>query len=152
CQDNEIAWLDWEQADSELMAFVSKLLRLRRERSPFADRWYEGVPDGSGVTDVSWLDADGRTLDPAAWQSPDRGLAVLIGRPGRGASPTERPLLLLVNGDAASRVFRLPPGRWSALLDSGEADGTPREAETEGERRVDGDRIVMLERLPEAAR
>ena len=156
CQDNGIAWLDWEQADTTLAGFVSKLLRLRRERLPFADRWYEGVPDGDGVTDVAWLDADGRALDPEAWQSPDRGLAVLIGRPGRGTSPP--PLLLLVNGDGASRAFRLPPGRWSALLDSGEADGTPREVRggsggaVEGERLVDGDRIVVLERLPGAVR
>jgi glycogen operon protein len=158
CQDNEVAWLDWDQADPALVDFVAKLLRLRRERLPFADHWYEGVPDSDGVRDVSWSDADGRELDAEAWQSPDRGLTVLIGRPGRDMSPAVRPLLLLVNGDAASRVFRLPSGRWSALLDSGETDGTPREVRdggdgaVEGQRCVDGDRMVMLERLPEVAR
>ena len=148
CQDNEITWLDWRQADPTLVVFVARLLRLRRERPPFADRWYEGVPDADGVTDVTWHDADGRTLDPAAWRSPDRTLAVLIGRPGRGVPPIDRTSLLLVNGDAASRGFHLPPGRWTALLDSGEADGEPRRSECEGVRVVEGDRIVMLERVP----
>jgi pullulanase/glycogen debranching enzyme len=106
------------------------------------------VPDADGVTDVAWHDADGRTLDPAAWQSPDRALAVLIGRPGRGAPPTARTLLLLVNGDAAPRTFRLPPGRWHALLDSGEPEGEPREAACADGRVVGGDRIILLEAAP----
>ena len=140
CQDNETAWLDWTSVDEALIAFVARVSRLRRERLPFADRWYDGIPDGQGVADVSWSDADGHALDPAAWHSADRALAVLIGRPGRGGSP----LLALVNGDGAPRSFRLPPGRWRPLLDSGEADGVPREAACEGVRRVDGDRIVMF--------
>ena len=140
CQDNETAWLDWTSVDEALIAFVARVSRLRRERLPFADRWYDGMPDGQGVADVSWSDADGRVLDPAAWHSADRALAVLIGRPGRGGPP----LLALVNGDAAPRSFHLPPGRWRPLLDSGELDGAPREAVCERVRRVDGDRIVMF--------
>ena len=148
CQDNEIAWIDWQQADAALTAFVARVSRLRRERLPFGDRWYDGLPDGRGVADVAWLDADGRTLDPAAWQSPDRALAVLIGRPGRSLPGRGVPLLLLVNGDAAPRAFRLPPGRWLALLDSGEPEGEPRVAAAEGERQVDGDRLLLLEAAP----
>lgn len=153
CQDNGVTWIDWQQADMELATFVARVLRLRRERLPFADRWYDGLPDDRGVTDVSWLDADGRTLDPAAWQSPDRTLAVFIGRPGgdalrASADPASPPsLLLLVNGDAAARAFSLPTGAWVALLDSGEPDGEPRDPVCEGGRLVGGDRILLLERI-----
>jgi glycogen operon protein len=148
CQDNEIAWLDWQRADASLIDFVARVLRLRRERLPFGDRWYDGLPDERGVADVSWSDADGRTLDPAAWQSPDRALAVLVSRPGRTVPGRGVPLLLLVNGDAAPRMFRLPPGRWIALLDSGEPEGEPRLVGCEGERQVEGDRVLLLEAAP----
>jgi glycogen debranching enzyme GlgX len=60
CQDNETAWLDWTSVDEALIAFVARVSRLRRERLSFADRWYDGMPDGQGVADVSWSDADDR--------------------------------------------------------------------------------------------
>ena len=30
CQDNEISWMDWEKVDEDLLAFVSRLVALRR--------------------------------------------------------------------------------------------------------------------------
>ena len=125
CQDNETSWLDWERADGALTAFVARVARLRRDRLPFADRWYDGAPDGDDLRDVSWADADGRPLDAAAWHSGGRALAVLIGRPGRDCGPRRGALLLLVNAGPEARDFILPAGRWSLRLDSALPEGLP---------------------------
>ena len=43
CQDNEILWLDWENADHDLSAFVARLAKLRREHPALsADRFLTG--------------------------------------------------------------------------------------------------------------
>jgi glycogen operon protein len=43
CQDNEISWYDWSAVDSQLHAFVRRLIRLRRAHPIFRRRrWFEG--------------------------------------------------------------------------------------------------------------
>ncbi|MFT3665678.1 glycogen debranching protein GlgX [Piscinibacter sp.] len=120
CQDNALSWLDWAQADAELLAFTRRLLALRRQALPFANRWYDGQPDERGVRDVTWLRADGGELHGDDWrQSEGRAFGCLIGRPGGGGAP----LLLLVNGEAADIPFMLPRGAWQAVLDSAHPRG-----------------------------
>ncbi len=120
CQDNETTWLDWSRADADLIAFMARLIALRQAALPFANRWYDGLPDRHGLQDVTWLRVDGSELHGDEWRRPDgRAFGCLIGRPG--ACPV--PLLLLVNGDAPAMEFTLPAGAWQALLDSGDPRG-----------------------------
>ncbi|MGD9831754.1 MAG: glycogen debranching protein GlgX [Piscinibacter sp.] len=120
CQDNPTSWLDWARADEDLIAFTTRLLSLRRQALPFANRWYDGLPDRLGLADVTWLRVDGSELHGDDWRRPDgRVFGCLIGRPGRSRVP----LLLLVNGDAAAIDFMLPGGAWQALLDSSHPRG-----------------------------
>ena len=120
CQDNPITWIDWAQADPALITYTAHLLRLRRERRPFANHWYTGQPDARGRTDLAWLRIDGTPLADGHWHDPaSRVLGCLITEPGRAGAPR----LLLVNGDTAARIFTLPDGPWQLLLDSSEADG-----------------------------
>ncbi len=123
CQDNPIAWINWTDLDSNLLAFTQRVIALRHQLQPFANHWYSGVADAQGICDLSWWNADGGALQYSAWHLPlDRTLACLIGKPGRSATP----LLLLVNASASPQVFVLPKGEWHALLDTnhprGEAD------------------------------
>lgn len=122
CQDNETTWIDWSRADETLIGFTAHVLRLRRGYLPFGNFWYQGDADIQGLSDVAWFSAEGTALDAVAWQSTDRALGVLVGRPGRA---TACRALLLLNGADSPRVFRLPPGRWHAVLDSSEASGVP---------------------------
>jgi glycogen operon protein len=120
CQDNPITWLDWSAADLALRDFVAHVLALRARHRPFADRWYTGLHDARGRTDLAWFDRDGRPLDAAAWNDPHaRTLAAQIGAPGRGGSA----LLLLFNAEPADADFALPPGAWQWVLDSSSARG-----------------------------
>ena len=108
CQDNPITWIDWSDVDQRLTDFCARLIALRRHLQPLADIWH-------GETDLHWQLPDGTTPSHADWHDQaQRGIGVRIDRPGRSA----RPLLLLVNPGDHELMFRLPPGRWQALVDS----------------------------------
>ena len=96
-------------------AATARLLALRRQWLPLRPSWYTGLTDGHGQHDLSWLRRGGGTLGGWDWtQSPSRVLGALIGAPGRG----DRTLLLLFNAEPEVVDFTLPPGDWSALLDT----------------------------------
>ncbi len=120
CQDNTTTWIDWAQADQDLLAFTQHVIALRHQLQPFANVWYSGVADADGVYDLSWNNADGSALQGDQWQAPDvRALACLIGRPG--GTPT--PLLILINNHTEAQRFVLPAGHWQPLLDTSHPHG-----------------------------
>jgi glycogen debranching enzyme GlgX len=120
CQDNAISWLDWPQADDDLIAFTARVIALRRQAQPFANRWYSGLTDGHGLQDLGWLRSDGTPLEGASWRDPARRvLGCLIGQPGKARAP----LLLLVNAEADDQAFQLPAGVWRCVLDTASPRG-----------------------------
>ena len=120
CQDNPTTWIDWSQADQNLIAFTERVLTLRRSALPLNDRWYDGLTDRLGLHDLSWLRADGSALGGADWDlSGSHVLGCLIGKPARARAP----LLLLINAEAYDHAFMLPGGVWRALLDTSQPRG-----------------------------
>ena len=104
CQDSEITWIDWARADADLIAYTARVLALRRQAQPFADRWYSGLTDPLGLHDIAWLTAAGEPLQGDAWADPtQRVLGCLIGEPGRAAAP----LLILVNAGETDTVVHV---------------------------------------------
>ena len=123
CQDNEITWIDWTQADDTLINFTAWVLSLRRQLLPFGNHWYSGTSDTLGLNDLSWLDSHGEPLQDQDWgDNSKRVLGCLIGQPGRARAP----LLLLVNPEAEDRDFMLPAGVWQAVLDTADPGGVTR--------------------------
>ena len=123
CQDNPLSWIDWQAADEDAIAYVARLVELRKQAQPFANRWYNGLSDHRGLHDLCWFDADGSLLQGDAWRDPhQRVLGCLIGHPGKAKSP----LLLIINGGNDDQWFRLPAGVWRGLLDSVDARGESR--------------------------
>ena len=49
CQDNPITWINWEAADTDLLAFTQYVIGLRHHLQPFANLWYSGIADSEGV-------------------------------------------------------------------------------------------------------
>ena len=120
CQDNATSWIDWSQADQDLIAFTRHVIALRHHLLPFANTWYSGTANADGIYDLSWWNADGSVLQGPAWHVPHfRTLGCLIGQPGRASSP----LLLLINNEADARNFVLPRGPWQAVLDTSQPRG-----------------------------
>ena len=70
CQDNEISWLDWANADGGLQEFTRGLIALRREHPKFRRRrWFHGRGiHGSGVTDIEWFRLDGKPMSEDHWR------------------------------------------------------------------------------------
>ena len=70
-QDNEITWLDWENADGDLVNFVAALSDIRRNHPALrSDRFLSGV-ETDGFKDVMWLRPDAAEMTEADWNSPD---------------------------------------------------------------------------------
>lgn len=129
CQDNTITWIDWLDADEDLIDFTARVLALRRQALPFGNHWYQGLPDASGKRDLAWLKSDGQFIPDNAWHDPsDSVLGCLIGTPGR----SKVPVLLLFNPGITDCAFRLPPGGWRVALDTTDPRGLTRWVEQGG--------------------
>jgi glycogen operon protein len=120
CQDNPSTWIAWATADADLLAYTAHVIALRKRLLPMAPRWYTGLPDAKGRTDLAWLRRTGEPMTPEHWNNRmSRILGAWIGAPGRGGAP----LLLLINGRDTDASFRLPSGQWVCELDSTMPDG-----------------------------
>ena len=76
CQDNEIAWFDWSQPDTELQDFTKRLIALRKAHPVFRRRRFLS---GAEASELQWF-------TPAGTQMTSRRL-VRRERPGHRALP-----------------------------------------------------------------
>ncbi|MPY92044.1 MAG: glycogen debranching protein GlgX [Acidimicrobiia bacterium] len=135
CQDNELAWLDWEHVDAPLRRFVSRLAAFRREHGVLRRaNWATGRPrPGTGVVDMAWFAPSGAAMSEADWRDGGRrALAVLLdGRADAtapdadGAAAGERAsVLVLLNAGDTRQLFCVPqassPERWRKVIDTAE--------------------------------
>ena len=135
CQDNAITWLDWAQADQDLVTFVAKVVRLRQRypalRHP---RWFTGTAtEGAVRPDIEWRTASGQTPSTADWERHDQRLLICLIGVGEDLQPVRERLLLILYADQAPMEVCLPEGKWQLLLDSasdwaaGAGNGAPSE-------------------------
>ena len=110
CQDNEISWFDWAHVDSDLLAFVTRIIALRRAHPVLRRRRYLADP-GYSV----WFAPDGQAMTPSMWQDGSRrSVAVFVDgtvAPDRdpwGDPLVDRSVLVLVNGAPEPVEFRVP--------------------------------------------
>ena len=144
CQDNEIAWLDWQRAESEpartLTAYIKCLLHLRTRHPVLRSRRFlEGERDVTpDLKEITWFDENGQVMGEDAWR--DVAARTLVLRRAARAGRDVDVVLLLLNAGAEDREFRLPPPHyaWQCALDSADP-GAP-------ERRVEGDAITLRAR------
>ncbi|QHS56863.1 glycogen debranching protein GlgX [Mucilaginibacter sp. 14171R-50] len=69
CQDNEISWLNWAEADESLLAFTQRLIALRKNHPVFRRRqWFRGKPvKGKGPEDIAWFLPEGGEMEDHNW-------------------------------------------------------------------------------------
>ena len=119
CQDNELAWLDWEAAAApgpqRQAAFVRRLLRLRRHYPQLRRRrFFMGEYDRAhGLHDIAWFRPDGSAMEEGDWHDGQRRvlMACLDGQaPTSGLHQPEREdsLVFLFNAGDAPQEFRVP--------------------------------------------
>ncbi|HET8699002.1 MAG TPA: glycogen debranching protein GlgX, partial [Gammaproteobacteria bacterium] len=69
CQDNELSWVDWRNADDALIAFTAELISLRKQHRTFGRRRYFEGKSARGE-DLKWLNPSGEEMTPENWADP----------------------------------------------------------------------------------
>ncbi len=132
CQDNEMSWFDWEAVDEELLEYVRRLIRLRREHPVFRlSAFLTGTSTrGSGLPDVWWFRPDSRRMTHRDWQHHGgHTLGVFLNgreiasRTPHGEVIADDSFLLLFNASPETVEFTLPARRfgsaWTVELATG---------------------------------
>lgn len=147
CQDNEISWIDWRDADPESLGFARRLIALRRRYPVLRQgRYLHGRLRVDGFTDVAWSNLEGGALN---WRDPMLdGFCLKL----RGAA--EDPLsaagtaLIAVNGGDRSRQVVLPePGNtlvWKRLLDTAVPGDEPTVVTHRSRETIAGHAVVLF--------
>src|SRR5690606_36645475 len=74
CQDNELSWIDWSTADTELIEFTRTVSALRTAHPVFRRRrFFSGRPvrghGGDRLPDIAWLAPDASEMTDEDWES-----------------------------------------------------------------------------------
>jgi isoamylase len=126
CQDNEITWLDWAGADSQLLDYTSRLIAFTKAHPAFRRRRFL---TGADTADLGWYTPAGTTMTGADWSDPGaRAIAIYLNgsdAPDRAADGTpllDDDFLVLVNAWWEPLTFTLPATRtgqaWQTEIDS----------------------------------
>jgi glycogen operon protein len=119
CQDNEISWVDWSRADTQLLDYTRWLVAFRQAHPVFRRRRFPGeaeaaelrgfTPAGPDMTAGDWSDAS--TLAVALYldgsDDPDQA--------ADGSPLLDDDFLVLVNARWEPREFVLPTTREQAV-------------------------------------
>jgi isoamylase len=137
CQDDEISWIDWENADEALLEFTRKLTAFRHRHQVFQRRrFFTGLPvtargGGDPLPDLEWFTPDGRPRAGDDWGN-DFGRAVALFVNGEGIRErgqygqrhVDSSFLLFFNAHDAPIEFATPPPeygeKWEKVIETAE--------------------------------
>ncbi|HEY9001553.1 MAG TPA: glycogen debranching protein GlgX [Mucilaginibacter sp.] len=160
CQDNEISWIDWNNADKELLDFTSKLIHLRREHAAFSRKnWFRGEPvKGNGIEDIAWFQPDGSNMTSEHWnQDFAKSIAVFLNGQGlhavnsEGEKMVDDNFYIIFNASGEAIEYKLPGEEyakdWRIIFD------TAKYSQEEGQQlyhanetiKIDGRSVILLQ-------
>jgi len=157
CQDNEISWYDWDDVDTDMLAYTQRLIQIRKNHPVFRRRrWFEGRSViGSDRSDIAWYNTDGSEMSHDAWRRGyAKSLAIYLNGRGipttdeRGERVLDDSFLVLFNAHSEPVQFTMPQDllglEWEIMLYSatGVAAPLPIEAPETGD--VGGWSVVLL--------
>ena len=133
-QDNETAWIDWQAADADFLAFTRRLTAFRKDHPILRQKLFlhsrERLFDG--VEDLFWWREDGMPMEALDWHDPLRKVIAVEKRTAAGTpayAALEYAILLIFNAGDALR-FVLPPApegqSWCHEIDSAAPDSAAR--------------------------
>jgi isoamylase len=154
CQDNEIAWVDWSQPDTELGDFTRALIALRKEHPVFRRRRFLA---GAEAAELCWYTPAGSAMTAGDWSDPS-ALATAFyldgsDAPDRAADGTpllDDDFLVLVNAWWEPLAFTLPATKeraaWRAEIDTYDATvpGSSAKPAAAGDQVTVGPRSVVV--------
>jgi glycogen operon protein len=153
CQDNEVSWLDWREAErnADLVEFTARLCRLREEHPVFRRRQFFRGPlaPGSVRDDLDWYRPDGAIMAAQDWSASfARAVTMaLSGATGDHTGPDD-PFLIMLNAWWEPLDFAIPgPLRglhWVMELDTASPEPGHRSVGGGGTVRLTGRSVVLL--------
>ncbi|MGN7778574.1 glycogen debranching protein GlgX [Mycolicibacterium sp. 22603] len=160
CQDNEITWVNWADADQGLLDFTAKLAQLRAEHPVFRRRrFFNGRPvrqrGSESVPDISWFRPDGSEMSDEDWDTGfGKSIAIFLNGNGipdldvRGQRVTDDSFVVCFNGHHEPIEFTLPPTEfgqaWAPVVDTAAMPDVAEEAVSAGAARKVGARSVTV--------
>ncbi|MFC5998216.1 glycogen debranching protein GlgX [Quadrisphaera sp. GCM10027208] len=163
CQDNELAWVNWDLDDTqlELLEFTRRLVRLRREHPVFRRRRFfagEAAHGGeSELGEIAWLTPTGEPMADEDWTTwYARAVTVFLNGEAitepdpRGQRIVDDSFLILFNAAPEAIEFRVPPeefgAEWTVVLDTDDslAEGEKLPAGTTAD--IESRSVVVLTR------
>ncbi|MEU3846951.1 glycogen debranching protein GlgX [Micrococcus terreus] len=137
CQDNELSWIHWDQADEKLIEFTAKMIGLRHLHPVFRRRdYFDGRPmareDSTDLPDIVWLEPDATAKDESDWDSYHaKSIAFFLNGhvlPASGkhaAEDNDHDFYILLNAHWEPVEYTLPgepfPSQWSLVVDTAAA-------------------------------
>jgi isoamylase len=159
CQDNDISWVQWDDADKDLLHFTRRLSELRLAHPVFRRRrFFEGRPvQGNGDHDIAWYTPKGVEMSPEDWRvGYARSLMVwlngdAIAPPGpHGEHLTDDDFLLLFNANLEPMRFSVPKAlrgsTWRKVVDTSTAGIDDSAIEVRRPVTVPGFTVLVLQR------
>ena len=158
CQDNEISWINWADADHALLKFTKKLIALRKKHPVLCRRgWFQGRPiKGVGVEDVAWFLPEGTEMTEEHWSHDfAKSLGVFLSGHGihtpgpKGEAVLDDSFYIMFNAHHEPLDYVLPPPKyalqWTQLLNTATGQiGEGPAYDPQGTVTVEGRSIVLL--------
>jgi isoamylase len=170
CQDNEVTWIDWDSADTELIAFTQSVSALRAAHSVFRRRrFFDGLPvrirGSERLPDISWFAPDGSEMSDKDWDSGfGKSVSVYLNGQGipdldqRGHRVTDDSFVLCFNAHHEPIEFTMPPkefgAAWVTVIDTavGSGDSSDVKPVDAGNAvQVEARALIVLQAAPESA-
>lgn len=131
CQDNELSWIDWEKADTELLEYTKKLIHFYRKHDVFSRRdWFKGQQiKGTGLHDIAWFTHEGFEMTEENWTLDfAKSLAVYLDGHGihskgyDGHRIIDDSFYIMFNASHHSLEYKLPSHKfgagWTKIIDT----------------------------------
>jgi isoamylase len=165
CQDNELAWYDWDLHLSQwdLLAFTRRVIALRRAHPVLRRRrFFEGA-DAHGIADLTWFDLDGQPMADERWHDPELNSVVFflngqaIPTPdSRGRPITDDSFLVMAHAGQDDTTFTVPEGigrRFTVVIDTAAPEQPEGEVQVEAGETLDAPALSLklLRRLDDAS-
>jgi isoamylase len=157
CQDNEISWLNWAEADNKLLEFTRNLIQLRKSHPIFRRRrWFQGRPvKGKGLEDIAWFLPEGTEMEDENWNHDfARSLGVFLNGQGihslgpKGEHIADDDFYVIFNAHSESLDYKIPEKlltrQWQVVLDTGHDDTIGQTLNHQECISVEGRSIVVL--------
>jgi isoamylase len=157
CQDNEVSWINWASADTELLDFTRKLIGLRKNHPVLCRRrWFQGQRiKGTGVEDIAWFLPDASEMTEEHWNNDfAKSLGVYLNGHGihwvgpKGERIVDDNFYIILNAHFEELDYVLPPAKygkqWSKILDTSYGFDGKEPFAASGKITVKGRSIVVL--------